>query len=82
MIADIYNRLAVFHVTGLLVGCNLSPMLVAVAMFRPDIIITALLGTCVIFACFSGAALLAKRRHFLYLGGVLASALSLMATMR
>merc|ERR1711966_82330 len=39
---------------------------------------TALMGTCTIFACFSAASMLAKRREFLYLGGMLSSAISML----
>lgn len=39
-------------------------------------VIEALLGTTVVFACFSLAALFAPRGHFLYLGGSLCAILS------
>jgi FtsH-binding integral membrane protein len=100
-----YNRLAVFHAAGLLVGINLGPLLAQIAFHRPDVIITALAGahsrtsdpshqylknltltspagTAMIFVSFSAAALVAKRRHFLYLGGILASAISGLCTLR
>ena len=80
--ADVFNRLAVFHAAGLLIGINLGPLLAHVAFYRPDIILTALLGTAMIFVSFSAAALVAKRRHFLYLGGVLGSAISILCSMR
>jgi Bax inhibitor 1 len=63
-------------------GCNMGPLISSVAMYRPDIVVTAVMGTCMVFACFSAAALLAKRRHFLYLGGILGSFLSLLCTFR
>merc|ERR1711934_688768 len=81
-IHDVFNRLAVFHAAGLLMGINLGPLLAQVAFYRPDIILTALLGTAMIFVSFSAAALVAKRRHFLYLGGVLGSAISILYSMR
>lgn len=34
------------------------------------------MGTAVVFGCFSSAAMLARRREFLYLGGLLSSGLS------
>ena len=80
--ADTYNRLAIFHAAALLMGSNMGPLISSVAMFRPDIVVTAVMGTCMVFACFSAAALLAKRRHFLYLGGILGSFLSLLCTFR
>ena len=81
-LSDTYNRLAIFHGAALLMGCNMSPLISSVAMYRPDIVITAVMGTCMVFACFSAAAMLAKRRHFLYLGGILGSFLSLLCTFR
>ncbi|XP_064388565.1 probable Bax inhibitor 1 [Halichondria panicea] len=48
---------------------------------NPSIIPTAFLGTCVIFACFSLAALLSEKRSFLYLGGFLMSGLSMLCLM-
>lgn len=51
--------------------------------YRPrSVIVTALLGTTAVFACFSAAALLTQRRSYLYLGGLLSSAVSLFMTMR
>jgi hypothetical protein len=81
-VADTYNRLALFHAVALLMGCNMSPLISSVAMFHPEIVITAVMATCAVFACFSAAALLAKRRHFLYLGGILGSFLSLLCMFR
>ena len=46
------------------------------------VLFTALVGAGVVFACFSVAALLARRRSYLYLGGILSSAMSLFITMR
>lgn len=39
-------------------------------------------GTAMIFVSFSAAALVAKRRHFLYLGGMLGSAMSVLCSLR
>lgn len=36
---------------------------------HPSVVLTAFLGTTVVFGCFSVAALLAKRRSWLYIGG-------------
>ena len=44
----------------------------------PALIVTAFLGTVAVFACFAGAAVVAKRRSYLYLGGMLGSAVSLL----
>lgn len=56
-------------ILGMLVrglSCDLIPI---------SIVITALLGTAAVFACFSGAAVLAQRRQYLYLGALASSAL-------
>ncbi|KAF6163377.1 hypothetical protein GIB67_019435 [Kingdonia uniflora] len=42
------------------------------------ILITAFVGTAIAFGCFSAAAMLAKRREYLYLGGLLSSGLSIL----
>ncbi|KAA8499283.1 putative Bax inhibitor 1 [Porphyridium purpureum] len=42
------------------------------------ILFVAVTATAIMFACFSGAALFAKRRSYLYLGAVLSSAMSMM----
>jgi len=141
MINDMYNRLAIFHATGLLMGINIGTLVNSVmhhrcgsdptssakvaikvkisacrvfqlltrvehentrrvprasrwrgpydisatallnfwpSLDRPDIVMTALMGTCTIFVCFSAASMLAKRREFLYLGGMLSSAISML----
>ncbi|CAI5474397.1 unnamed protein product, partial [Closterium sp. Yama58-4] len=49
---------------------------------NPGLLVTAFVATAAIFLCFSGAALLARRREYLYLGGFLASAVSTMLALR
>lgn len=63
-------------------GLVIGPLVGAVASIHPGVVLTAFLGTSAIFACFSGAALLSKRRSYLYLGGVLSSVLSAFMMMR
>ncbi|KAB5564148.1 hypothetical protein DKX38_004202 [Salix brachista] len=43
-----------------------------------SVLITAFVGTAVAFGCFSAAAMLARRREYLYLGGLLSSGLSIL----
>eukprot|EP00741_Cyanophora_paradoxa_P009507 tig00001497_g9207.t1 len=64
--------MAFFH------GSNLGPLILMSLYVDPMIIVTALIATTAIFVCFSGAAIYAKRREYLYLGGVLSSALMVM----
>mmetsp|Transcript_70299 Transcript_70299/g.187306 ORF Transcript_70299/g.187306 Transcript_70299/m.187306 type:complete len:168 (-) Transcript_70299:73-576(-) len=82
VLADVYNRLAILHGTSLLMGCTMGPLISTIAFFNPSVIITAALGTSAVFVCFSGAALFAKRRHYMYLGGILSSCISLLFTFR
>lgn len=43
-----------------------------------SILVSAFGGTALAFGCFSAAALLARRREYLYLGGLLSSGLSIL----
>jgi FtsH-binding integral membrane protein len=43
-----------------------------------SILVSAFGGTALAFGCFSAAAILAKRREYLYLGGLLSSGLSIL----
>lgn len=52
-------------------------MLDLVTLVNPSIIPTAFLATCFIFGCFSLSAVFSDRRKWMYLGGLLMSALSL-----
>ncbi|KAB5573986.1 hypothetical protein DKX38_001180 [Salix brachista] len=46
--------------------------------FGAPVLITAFVGTAIAFGCFSAAAMLARRREYLYLGGLLSSGLSIL----
>lgn len=43
-----------------------------------SILVSAFMGTAIAFACFSAAAMLARRREYLYLGGLLSSGVSIL----
>eukprot|EP01027_Heterolobosea_sp_BB2_P024081 GEZU01036245.1.p2 GENE.GEZU01036245.1~~GEZU01036245.1.p2 ORF type:complete len:244 (-),score=74.72 GEZU01036245.1:395-1126(-) len=62
-------------------GASLGPLVEYTLFLDPRIVLIAFASTAVIFACFTGAALFAQRRSYLYLGGVCSSALSLMCFM-
>ncbi|XP_053152560.1 bax inhibitor 1 [Hemicordylus capensis] len=72
------KRLGMLAGFAFLTGVNLGPLLDMCIAINPTIIPTAFLGTAVIFSCFSLSALYAKRRAYLYLGGILFSGLFLM----
>jgi FtsH-binding integral membrane protein len=72
------NRFALLMSAALLQGASLGPLLDLALHFDPRILVTAFVGTAIAFGCFSGAAIVAKRREYLYLGGLLSSALSIL----
>ncbi|XP_011882137.1 PREDICTED: bax inhibitor 1 [Vollenhovia emeryi] len=59
-------------------GLGLGPLLELVVSIDPSIVMTALIGTTVVFVSFSLSALLAPRGKWLYLGGSLMSMLNIM----
>ena len=69
------KRLTLFGSLAFLIGYNLGPLLDIAVRVNPALIMQTLLGTSVVFACFSLAALLAPRGQYLYLGGILTSCL-------
>ena len=62
-------------------GLSLGPLLDHVIAVDPQIISTAFFASALIFVCFSLTALWADDRSYLYLGGTLMSALSIMSFM-
>jgi len=61
-----------------LTGLSTGPLLDMAISVDPSIIVTAFFGTCVVFVCFTLAAMYAPDRKYLYLGGTLLSLLSTM----
>ncbi|XP_035725030.1 probable Bax inhibitor 1 [Vespa mandarinia] len=59
-------------------GLGLGPLLEIVINIDPSIVVTALVGTTVLFVSFSISALLAERGRWLYLGGIIFSMLNIM----
>lgn len=72
------KRMGLLMGAAFLQGCSLGTLVQVILAIDPSIVLMAFLGTTAVFACFSGAALLAQRRSYLYLGGVLSSAVSVM----
>ncbi|PZC84451.1 bax inhibitor 1 [Helicoverpa armigera] len=66
---------------GLTSGMSLGPLLEYVSFVDPSIIVTALLGSTLVFVCFSIAAMLADRGSWLFLGGTLMTLLTSMSLM-
>ncbi|MCO5584665.1 hypothetical protein L7F22_038596 [Adiantum nelumboides] len=72
------KRLKLFASAAFLHGASIGPLVGVVMDLDSSILVTALIGTACIFGCFSGAAILARRRELLFLGGILSSAVSLL----
>jgi hypothetical protein len=47
----------------------MGPLIGATLQLHPALLLTAFMATAVVFACFSGAAMLSRRRSWLYLSG-------------
>jgi len=62
-------------------GLSLGPLISQVIHINDSLILTAFATTTVVFASFSASALWARRRSFLYLGGILGSAISMLLVM-
>lgn len=60
-------------------GISLSPLVHTAYMYYPAALTTAFLSTIAVFASFSVAAIVAKRREFFFLAGLLGTAASIMA---
>lgn len=76
---NFYQRLGMLLGFGFLSGNSLGPLLEHVIHLNPAIIVTALVGTCVVFISLSCASLLADRGSYLFIGGLAMSVLSTMA---
>jgi Bax inhibitor 1 len=75
---NLTKRLGMLCGFGFLQGLSLAPLISLAIQIDPTIILTAVLGTLTIFLCFSGAAMTSQRRSYLFLGGFLSSAASLL----
>jgi FtsH-binding integral membrane protein len=72
------KRYKILMGAAFLEGASFGTLIEFVLNYDPSIVVTALLGSVAIFACFSGAAVFAKRREFLFLGAILSSVVSTM----
>uniref|UniRef100_A0A8C8C4D0 Transmembrane BAX inhibitor motif-containing protein 6 n=1 Tax=Oncorhynchus tshawytscha TaxID=74940 RepID=A0A8C8C4D0_ONCTS len=72
------KRLAILSGFAFFTGVGLGPTMDYVISINPSIIVTAFLGTSIIFLCFTLSALYAQRRSYLFLGGTLMSGLSIL----
>uniref|UniRef100_T1JK17 Bax inhibitor 1 n=1 Tax=Strigamia maritima TaxID=126957 RepID=T1JK17_STRMM len=75
------QRLRLFYLIAFafVSGLNLGPILEYAIRLDPSIISTAMIGTAVIFLCFTFSALFSNQRQYLYLTGILLSGLSIVS---
>lgn len=72
------QRVLMANLLAFVMGASLAPLLSVIVMIDPSIITTALVGSIGVFASFTGAALFAERRSYMFLGGILGSAMNFM----
>jgi Bax inhibitor 1 len=75
---EFQRRVAMLCGFGFLQGLSIAPLIALAIYIDPAIVMTAVIGTVTVFACFSAAAMTAQRRSWLFLGGFLSSATSLL----
>lgn len=74
------NRMTAFLVFTFTSGLGLGPLVNFASVVNPSSIPTAFLGTAIIFVAFTIASLMTRKRYFIYLGGILATALGVLST--
>lgn len=72
------KRVSLLMATALFQGASIGPLIAVAIEVDPSILISAFVGCGVAFGCFSAAAMLARRREYLYLGGLLSAGLSIL----
>ncbi|XP_057976728.1 bax inhibitor 1-like [Malania oleifera] len=72
------KRVALLMAAAVFEGASVGPLVDLAIEIDPSILISAFVGSAVAFGCFSAAAMLARRREYLYLGGLLSSGLSIL----
>ncbi|XP_022871044.1 bax inhibitor 1-like [Olea europaea var. sylvestris] len=72
------KRVSLLMAAALFQGASIGPLIELGIDFDPSIVLGAFVGCAVAFGCFSAAALVARRREYLYLGGLLSSGLSIL----
>jgi FtsH-binding integral membrane protein len=72
------KRLTLLMAAALFQGASIGPLIDLAIQIDPSLIFSSFVATALAFGCFSGAALVAKRREYLYLGGLVSSGLSIL----
>jgi Bax inhibitor 1 len=74
-----FTRMIALLAVGLFKGASIGPLLAVVAAIDPGLVVSALVGTAIIFMSLSACAWIFPRRSTIFLYGGLSSALSLLA---
>ncbi|TKY55499.1 Bax inhibitor 1 [Spatholobus suberectus] len=72
------KRVSLLMASALFQGASIGPLIDLAIVIDPSLILSAFVATSLAFACFSATALVARRREYLYLGGLLSSGLSIL----
>ncbi|KAG8495893.1 hypothetical protein CXB51_007505 [Gossypium anomalum] len=72
------KRVSLLMASAVFQGASIGPLIDLAINIDPSVLVAAFVGTALAFACFSGAAMLARRREYLYLGGLLSSGVSIL----
>ncbi|KAL3645569.1 Bax inhibitor 1 [Castilleja foliolosa] len=59
-------------------GASIGPLIELAIDFDASLVVSAFVGCAVAFGCFSAAAMVARRREYLYLGGLLSSGIGIL----
>ncbi|XP_052171402.1 bax inhibitor 1-like isoform X1 [Diospyros lotus] len=72
------KRVGLLMAAALFEGASIGPLIELAIRIDPSVLVSAFVGCALAFGCFSMAAMLARRREYLYLGGLLSSGLSIL----
>lgn len=72
------KRVGLLMGAALLEGASVGPLIDLAIQVDPSILVSAFVGCGIAFGCFSMAAMLARRREYLYLGALLSSGVSIL----
>ena len=78
---DNFTGSLLFLAACVLEGMSLSPLVHVASLYYPGALVTALLSSLAVFGSFSVAAIVARRREFFYLAGLLGTAATYLAIM-
>ncbi|KAL7111322.1 hypothetical protein ACP275_05G080500 [Erythranthe tilingii] len=72
------KKVSLLMAVALLQGATIGPLIELAIEIDSSILVSAFVGCALAFGCFSAAAMLARRREYLYLGGLVSSGLSIL----